>query len=292
MSAISDVTDRRERILAAVFQCTDRGEKVDGAAVGRMADATTKLLPDGCEYDAVYRSFTPLLGSEPTRDTLKNVAWALAANIDLLKNGTPPFPAKIPSVPTRATIQVLAARRLPQRKSGPKKPGFPVSYRGRVIAGPGCPLVIEWTWSSSYVAFISSRPSPFGLGFSRQKYGKPQTGRPYQHFTTLVGMRFSPLVSVADGRVKLDEVKCGSGLRDHNRALTEMRFRSTFACPFEFTHPCHHCPKGQSSCSAACHPIDYVTKVCAACNREADHDEFWKLGVCTRCAGDGRRALA
>jgi hypothetical protein len=260
---------------------------IDGPALGRMTDAVVKLLPQDCEYDTVFKSLTPFLGSKLDLGALRDAAWALAANLPLLKKQVAPYPARVTAEPHPVTVQVLAARRLPAKKAADS---FPVLYRGRIIKGFGCPLVFEWQWSSKFIAYKANRPD--GFGFHRPEFNKPQTGRAYQHFSTLVGMRFAADLSAAeDGKKVLADVRCGAALREHNRALTEMRFRATFACPFELTHPCHHCPKGQASCPAACHPADYVTKVCGGCGKEAEHDEYWRLGVCTRCAGEGRRSL-
>jgi hypothetical protein len=105
-------------------------------------------------------------------------------------------------------------------------------------------------------AYFAVRPG--GLGFVRRT-GDPG-GRPYQHYSTLVGMRFGCGLSVdpKTGRHTLSALRCPAGARAHNRALTEMRWRATFSCPFAFAHPCHACPKGQTSCPAACRPLDLV----------------------------------
>lgn len=290
MSAISDIASRREKLLAAASRCVDRGEVVDGPTLGRMTDAVTKLLPVDCTYDSVFKSLSPFLGAVIDPVKLRDAAWAMAANVPMLKAGEAPYPPRITTTPSAVTIQVLATRKAPEPKHAPKTDALNVLFRGRVVRGFGCPLVIEWRWSSKFVSFRAARPD--GFGFARPRYNKPATGRPYQHFSTLVGMRFSADLSVsADGKKVVDSVRCGAGLRAHNQALTEMRYRTTFACPFEYTHPCHHCPKGQTSCPAACRPQDLVVRVCAACGREAEHDDYWDTGVCVRCAGDGRRSL-
>jgi hypothetical protein len=290
MSAISDIASRREKLLAAASRCVDGDEVVDGPALGRMTDAVTKLLPAECTYDAVYKSLSPLLGAVINPTKLRDAAWAVAANVPMLKKGEAPYPPRITTTPSVVTLQVLAARRAPEIKNAGKADAFSVLFRGRVVRGFGCPLVVEWRWSSKFVAYRASRPD--GFGFSRPKYNKPSTGRPYQHYSTLVGMRFTAeLSAAADGRRVVENVRCGSGLRAHNQALTEMRHRTTFACPFDFTHPCHHCPKGQASCPAACHPQDIVVRACAFCGRQAEHDDYWGTGVCVRCSDSGRRSL-
>lgn len=287
MSAISDITSRRDKLLAAAVSCIDAQEVVDGPALGRMTDAVVKLLPPECTYDTVFKSLSPFMGSKPDLSALKRAAWAIAANLPLIKSGVAPYPPRITSDPHKVTIQVLACRRLPDKK-GQHQDAFTILYRGRIISGFGCPLEIEWHWSSKFVAFRASHPG--GFGFKKPKYNKPQIGRPYQQYSTLVGMRFTTDLSVTnDGKKILDDVRCGQSLQEYNRALTEMRHRTTFDCPMAYTHPCHHCHKGQESCSAACHPKDYETKICAVCGQEEEHDAFWGLGVCNRCAAAGKR---
>jgi len=228
-----------------------------------------------------------LTAYKKVKDAAPDKTAVAVANLPALKEGVLPYPPRVTGDPHRVTIQVLACRRLPDRK-GPARDAFTILYRGRIVQGFGCPLEIDWHWSSKYVAFRASRPD--GFGFKRPKFNKPQTGRPYQQYSTLVGMRFAADLSVtADGKKVLDDVRCGQSLQEYNRALTEMRYRSTFDCPMEYTHPCHHCHKGQESCPAACHPQDYVTKVCSACGQESEHDEYWGFGVCTRCMASGKR---
>lgn len=290
MSAISDITRRRDKLLAAALSCVDADETIDGPALGRMTDAVVKLLPQECAYDAVFKSLSPFLGSKPDSKELKLAAWAIAANIAAIKQGVLPYPARIAADAQQVTIQILACRRMPDRKGGQKGDAFTILYRGRIIKGLGCPLELEWYWSSKYVSFRASRPD--GFGFKKPKYGKPQTGKPYQHFSTLVGMRFTTELSVAeDGKKVLDAVRCGQSLQEHNQALTEMRFRTTFECPMAYTHPCHHCPKGQTACPAACHPEDFNVRACASCGNSLEHDDYWKFGVCTKCMAAGRRGF-
>lgn len=284
MEPVETVLARRDRLATALAaEVAAGGAALTGPACARLAEAALKALPPGARYDAAYRSACALLGTAPTPQVLNEFSWALAGGVALLRAGTPAYPPQLPREPAPAVLRVAACRRLPAfRKDDLSKTR--VRYRGRVVSGPGTPLVVEWAWTAGFVGYLASRPD--GLGFAR--FGKG--GRPYQHYSTLVGMRLAAELSAGpDGRPVLGAVWCTPSLQGFNRALTEMRFRSTFTCPFAFTHPCHHCPKGQGSCPAAVRPLDLVERRCPGCGQESQFDPAWPAEQCVRCAQSGRK---
>lgn len=287
---LAQIIGRRDRVLAAVTGANPP-PTWDGPAISNVAAAVLGVLPPKVQYSAVYRSFLPLIGTSPDRQLLRRVAHAIAGDVETLRADKPVWPLALPTSPTEVTFQVVAARRLPPPKNVPAGvSGFQIRYRVRVVAGPGCPLEADTVWSSKYVRYVACHPD--GLGFqARARPGVQAKGRPYQHYATLVGMIARADLSRPEAaKVKLDNVRCSDSLRDYNRALTEMRWRSTFACPGSFTHPCHDCDRGQDACPAACHPqtLTHLT-ACPACGRSALTDPYWASGVCTRCDADGKR---
>lgn len=298
MAAVDTVFKRRGLLIAALGVWASRAPT--GDELGALAGQLLRLLPEDIPLSAVYRSLAAAAAIHPGRALsqieLRDLAWALAGDTKGLKAGRAVYPPEISAEASDALVQVLACRRLPPGR-GEEPDGFRVRYRGRVLAGRGTPAVFEWVWSSKFVSFLARRPD--GLGFAPR--GK--AGRPYQHHSTLVGMRFKAslyreagrFAATGSGRVRLESIRCPGSLRAFNQALTEMRLRTTFACPFGYSHACHTCPKGQKtpsgdpSCPAACRPTDLETKPCPACQRpDAEFDPAWPSTVCAHCQAKGK----
>lgn len=279
---LASVAVRRDRIVAAVTAAYR--PPVDGPVLASIVDAVIEVLPKGVRYSAVYKSLGYLLGTEtPNQKTLRESAWSLAANSTSLKADDPVWPPRIPRTPAVVTMQFVAAARLPER--GKLSSGFPIRYRLRVLQGPGTTLEIDTRLSSRFVSYLSCKPE--GLGFLRPVRGNrlPGKERPYQHYETLVGMLVRADLSVdEDGKTKIDNLRCSSSMVAYNRSLTEMRWRATFQCPFNYEHPCHQCPKGQSTCRIATHPVDYVNRLCPQCLENSEFDPYWGDSVCRKCA--------
>lgn len=275
MESLKSVFKRRERATEAAWRVLSQTDKIDATTVARTAESVLAVLPDGCRYDALFRTLAVLTGQVPDRLAVRMLLWAVAAGVTTLRAGTPVAAARVPIDPARAAIQIVAATRARFKN----KKDSAARFRGRIVSGAGCPAVIEWGWSLKFVAYVATRGD--GLGFRGRKPGSP--GRLYQHFSTLVGTRMTCDVSTVDEKVKVTAVRCPPSFRSHNQSLTDMRWRFNFACPFLFTHPCHNCPKGQASCPAACRSEDLIDKTCTNCKTVYHVDKAWRDEGCPKC---------
>lgn len=252
-------------------------ETIDGFLVARATSKTLAELPSECRHDSVFRTLSVLLNTKPDQALVREYAWAMAADTARLRTKEPVVPGRLPVDPQTVVIQVVAARR--RRKFRTQDP--PAQYRGRVIVGPGAPALIEWTWSLKFVGYIATHPTGFGFD------PRPRNGRvsklPYAHFSTLVGMRFTAEMCKKDDKIELDGILGSGGQQERNRALTVLRARTEFDCPFQFTHLCEACPKGQSSCPAACRANDIVSIKCGMCGGQFDSDPAWPTATCEAC---------
>lgn len=279
---LAAVAKRRDRVAAAVTGAI--GPR--GFDPARAAEAALAHLPPGVDYSAVYRSLLPL-GTSPSPATIREAAWAIAADLGSLRAKTPVYPPSVPAAATPVFVQFMAARRVYSKRSDDETK---TRYRVRVVQGRAAPISFDVVWADRLIRYRAIHPT--GLGFSRPPRGE----RPakvgafmYQHPDTLVGMlaKADLLADPKEGRPKLDNVRGTPSIRAYNMALTAMRARQTFTCPFSFpfpAHPCHRCPKGQTSCPAAVRPSDLVVAACSTC-RVSDGlaDPAWTGNPCVKC---------
>jgi hypothetical protein len=262
---------RRDRLLAAVAPVYEPGTVVDGFVVSRLTEKLASVLSADVSHSALYRTVLSLLNTTPTRDKIKNLCWAVAADLGSLKEDRPTFPASFDE--TRpVTVQVWATRYIKFRSEGS------VGLKGRVVLGPGTPADLTWSWPARFVSFLATRPVD-GLGMDR----KPAEGsRPYLNYATLYGMRLSARVTFEDGRVSLKDVRSTGSQRDRNTSLIDMRLRRTMPCPFSYEHHCHLCPKNATECPAACRKETPTERPCLRCGTTFMSDPSWE-SVCSAC---------
>ena len=275
MDRVANVTTRRNRMVTAGGVILKRNNyKVEAVTALELTDIVIKLLPKGCKYDVIYKSIISFVGHNMTIDQLKQWCWTLAGNVKLLRQGKSPYPAKIPSDPVSVVIQFTASKKLTSQTGE-----VGVKYRAKILVGPGCSTDIEFKWSERLVRYFASHPK--GLGFSPPS----KKGRVYQHSSTLVGMRcVVDLFNGSDGKLHVTKPRCTGSLRKYNQNLTEMRWRSNFNCPFNYSHPCHNCYRGQESCPASCKPKDLESKYCYLCKQNSMFDPAWLTLVCMKCS--------
>lgn len=278
MTPASIVFRTRDRVHKAVTAALERGAVVDGFQLARATDAALSALPKRAKYDAVFRSLSALSGVVPTADQLRTLSWALSADREALFDGRPVTPGRL-AAGTEVLIQVTATHKFV--RFGTNEPA--AQFRGKVLSGPGAPTDTDWRWSLRFVAYVASNPD--GLGFDRKQ--KPNA-RHYRHYSTLFGMRFATTLKDVNGRIGVDSVRCPPVERDRNRQLIDMRLRRGFDCPLDYEHHCDLCPKGQSTCPAACRTADLIDRPCERCGVTFGFDPAWPP-VCDRCSGAKRK---
>lgn len=285
--SVAVVLSRRDRLFDAVSSAAGPGV-LGGDGVTRAAEAAAAELPKGCQYGAVYRTMSSAVAEDAASPRVRLLCWAMAADVESLRLGEPVRYGYLPPDPVEVVVQVIASDRVVYaRDSGNSGGGFPVKYRVKSLVGVGSPYEFDLVWSSKYVSFFATRQD--GLGFAgRATTHRPPTGKPYRHYSTLVGMRMVLTAAASDRGVKVTGSRCPQGLREYNSALTAMRWRDGFDCPFEYDHHCQACPKGQTSCPAACRPMDLVAGPCPGCGKEFDKDPFWGATCCPSCNKSGR----
>lgn len=229
----------------------------------------------------MYRSLVGFSAKAPDPPTTRDLCWALAADTEALRADRQVWPAAVRAEPATVFLQVLAAKLVPRRRGADQS----VRLRFRLLSGPGTPAVFEAVWSLKFCTYAAA--TVFGFA-GRPRPGRPPSGHRYRHHRQLVGCRFRARVRQTESRVELEELAGPSACTEWNAALGDMRARTSFTCPFAFDHHCHDCPKGQTSCPAACRPLDLVDAPCPVCRLSATLDPAWG-GLCRSCEDPSRK---
>ena len=284
MEGVDAVLARRDRLLEAVAAAFASGPAE--TALARAVDTAAVVLPRGTSHSAVYRSLAHLAGRAPPRTDLRDVCWALAADVPALRVDRPVWPPVLRDG-APALFQVVAAR------AAPRRPGADLRVRLRLkaVAGTGAPAETEVTWASRFLQYAAQTVFGFCRPPRRPDPNRPAPQGPrYVHYLQVVSCRFRGTPEERDGRREIGALACPPAAVQWNRALGDMRARTTCACPFAYTHPCQECRKGRDECPAACRPLTLVDDPCPGCGRVATLDKAWG-GLCRTCE-DPRRPAA
>lgn len=190
---------------------------------------------------AVFESVRHLAGTILTDESLKDVTWRLAGNIDKLRRGEAVPPWSVQLVPEWMPVQITA---IESGQTSTGKSGAFVNLR--VLAGSACPTRTGTFWTKSLCRGIGRQ-----AGFTSAKGDFP-----LQHSDCLVNMRLWILVEperCRPGQLGFWEVGCSGGLRKWNREILKKRFRMGWECPMNYKHYCHNCHVGYLQCPAATH---------------------------------------
>lgn len=275
--AVGRVLARRDRVAAVMREAA--GAVFDQTRLGAVADAVAAALPARCDPAAVFRSIAHLGGQPTTSPAVRLAAWAMAGRVEDLRAGRPAVPDDWPQEAARVPVQVVDACKRPSRSGAPRY-GLVL----RVLAGPGTPGTLTVWWSQKFAWYFAGREVG-GLGFTIKRPNARLT-----HPNQLVGCRMYASVKVGQLGPEAGAYECPPAMLAHNTALIEMRARRGFACPFQFDHHCHACPKGAADCPAAVRRLPLVAiKICPECDAPGFADPAWPGACCVACQEKGLR---
>lgn len=237
------------------------GRKLAGKTFNQFVSTVWSHLPEPTPRSAVRQSLMSLVGQDFTRDSLNEMAWRLAGNVDKLRDGK-----TVSKWVSQASDEVVPVQIIESYPTVTRFGEFATKFVVRVLAGTPCPMILDTVWNSSRCRYRSAH-----LGFSAP-WGK----YPYKHPAQFVGLRMHVLLEAAKSGAKpyfeLGIEEEPNSIIAYNRKLLVARARlpGGFECPQGFDHPCHLCPIGYRDCPAACHPLTYESRVCPRCG-----DEQW-----------------
>lgn len=266
--------------LAAEFQCLAHQEAaadVLATTAAVIVRVLGKSVPDSV---ALETARAHLSGRTPDESSLRELAWRLAGNAEVLRSGTPLYPFRGFSAPTWVPCQIASAWKDVNRAGEPT-----ANYEMIALAGAYCPGAIKKRFSMRAAALVGRKH----LGFSRTR-----GSRPFRDYRQLVGLRCWVLVdrkNRRDGRPDFKLLQASSAMTQHNREVLKLRLRDGMKCPRGFLHPCHACPvgyRGEDRCPAATHPVAWVVAACPVCDETTWCDPT-RPGPCVRCREDTRK---
>jgi hypothetical protein len=243
------------------------GEELDG-----FVSVICNALPGDVRMGPVEESVIHLAGDPITEEVLSDMAWRLAGNLHLLRQGVPALPWTYQ--PELEWVPMQCVEVLPRRTLGNK---LAAKVKFRVLAGSACPNLISKQWTQRFMRYLST-----SIGFS-----KPWGDHPFVDIHEFTGLRMHGLLDpeLSVGGPDFEKVKATSGLLSHNQELINMRRRlGGFKCPVGYSHRCFNCPVGYDKCPAGSHPRTYTKGFCQQCEKDSWVDpRCLSVGVCVDC---------
>lgn len=244
---------------------------LEGEAFQVFVETLKQLLPPPIDSGALEDSCLSLLGEELTPANLSALAWRLAGNLNLLKNGHPILPWDGQEKPEEVPAQVIGWRIQSSRQG---KPG--AEFTLRVLAGRPAGLITRQFWSRGHCGMLSSR-----FGFSKWSSGP----YPFLDVRQLSDLRCYVRIVPGKAELQFDQLSFPPSILNWNRRFIRRRARTEFQCPLDFPPEryCFQCHVGRDQCPAAVHPKTYVRQNCKKCGRQTWFDTATRDENCVNC---------
>lgn len=220
----------------------------------------------------VLSSVQHLLAKKITKDSLRQLCWRLAANVQQLRAGDPVYPWLRQDKEEWIAIQLKGCQLY-------RHPKFhDIRYRFSFVALTGTPAgnTASHIWTYKQCSYLATK-----IGFTKVSGRMPyQSPEQFVNFRLLA--RFSP-ESCSRGYLDFNEVACPSSLIGWNKTLLRARYKIDPPCPRDYQHDCHHCVIGYEECPAAVHAKTFTMQVCEKCGEMQLHDPDDKFLLCLEC---------
>jgi hypothetical protein len=269
---LKKVMDTKRRVQGdpEVQSCV--GGPISGAELEDFVSVICNALPGDVRMEPVEQSVICMTVDPITEESLSDLAWRLAGNLHLLRQGVPALPWT--HQPELEWVPMQCVESLPRRTYRGK---LAAKVKFRVLAGSACPKLIAKHWTQRFMRYLST-----SIGFS-----KPWGDHAFSDIHEFVGLRMYGLLDpeTSIGEPDFEKVKVTSPLHKYNRSLMRKRSRlGGFECPAAYTHRCFNCPVGYDRCEAGTHPKTYSKGFCQTCKRDAWMDpRCLDIGVCVDC---------
>lgn len=252
------------------------GEKFDGLVAGLV-----RRMPGGVDRQAVSGSMVHLAGQLITEAAAIDLAWKLAANVPLLREGRVVLPNTWRAEAHWACLQIMNVRpfvQFPEEKTRRSR-GALVTFQA--LTGPAAGASFRKFWKLEMCKFFARH-----AGFTA-----PWHKRVYTDEREITYFRLAAWLDperARDDKPGFHHMRVKPGMMDWNVAMIRRRQRDKFACPrnYQPNVACHTCPAGQDECEAATHELSYKAGVCTRCGQRSwfdPHAEAAHPHVCVPC---------
>lgn len=266
--AVEAILTRRNRLFDQVclpwLQVELTGENLEN--FGRQLRS---CLPAGIPQDAVRESLRSLAGEILTPELGRSFAWTVAGNLGRLQAGFPVALWRFQEADEWVPVAVVRAEVSRNQRN---ESGF--NYRFRILAGTPAGQLTGQFWSRKQITLFARE-----LGFSggRGKYL-------FQDPRQFVRLRMVVEILAERGHEQpfFWQLRCPPSMLEYNRQILAMRYRYV-PCPENFTHACHVCTVGFTTCRAGCHQESYELRYCTHCQKESWFDPEDPLDRCIEC---------
>ena len=247
-----------------------------------MVKQVLKVMPQDLSLQKVQDSLAHLYGRPLTEQIVKETAWRLSGNTELLRKGEAVTQDVAVTKEGWCAVQVLNARPILRNPKSKERRLRGCLYNLMVISGHAAGSVIDKFISLRYVKYMSN-----DLGFT-----PPFKDYPFKDERELFGMRFGALFipSMAkEGKPGFQETHVSPSMALWNKQILKKRNREGYTCPLGMTSeqlPCFRCWKGAQSCVASVHQKDFEQDYCEFCGQESVFDPGavgYVLGMCVNC---------
>ena len=241
-----------------------------------------KVMPQDLSSQKIQDSLAHLHGRPLTDNIIKETAWRLSGNTELLRSGEAITQDVAVTKEGWCALQIINARPILRNPKSKEKRIRGCLYRLMVISGHAAGCVIDKFISLRYVKYLVIE-----LGFtpSFKDY-------PFKDERELFGMRFGGLFVpklAKEGKPGFSETHVSPSMSDWNKQILRKRNREEFTCPLNVSSeqlPCYLCWKGAESCVAAVHQKDFEQDFCEFCGKDSlfDPDSVgYVLNMCVNC---------
>lgn len=266
---LSKILKKRNKLFDQLW-IRHQGAELVAERLSKFVSDILELMPGVVDRRTILMSVLYLAGKIVDRQNLFDLCWRLAGNIEILLAGKAITPWSFQAADEWVPVQISEADHH-RNKYGDK--GFLLSFQ--VMAGTSCPLRIVKFWSNRFCHFVAK-----SLGFTEQRKEMPfSTG------TEFVSLRTNVLIEAERSHEKpfFEKIHDTPACRKWNRDILKLRMRISEPCPYGYTHSCHKCPVGYSSCPAGTHMLTYKQKYCHGCDSDEYFDPTKDDTKCVNC---------
>jgi len=278
---VAKVLRLRDKLADFLFTGDYVGKRNTGEGFDGLVAGLVRRMPGGVGRQAVSGSMVHLLGQPLESAAAIELAWRLAGNVPLLREGRVVLPATWRTEAHWAVLQVMGVRPFVQNHDDREKRSRGALVTFQALTGPAAGTSFRKFWRLEMCKFFARH-----AGFSA-----PWRKRPYTDEREITYFRLAAWLDPEkhrDDRPGFRHMRVKSGMMAWNVALIRRRRRDKFDCPRAYGPAvlCHTCPAGQEDCEAATHDRNYTAGVCTRCGQRSwfdPHAETPHPHVCVPC---------